>query len=680
MYVDDIVFEEIPECGTPVKVKVAGVEENAAYVSWKSNSYENRVRIFKTAIPDSIIDTYSKFVLDTVVRGQSAKIVGLQPATTYYAYVSAMCGEHPWSTEHCAFKTACAPLEITRENPYFENFDSYTSGSGNHADCWNSFYLGKTGDAALFPSVNASAKYGSRGNGYSWNNTSTGADSTQRATATLPQMPQDVQGMSLSFMYRSATKTATPGRLLVGIASDVSSIEDVLATQVIVDTLVFPENDNETWNQYVLPLDNATAGGGKYIVLAVYYEKGVSTAGLYVDNVQIGYSTENPDAGVNAPKFLSVPAVSFTEATVKITPADEVEGVRYQVALVDEKREGYILQLEDLTEYATLITMDTLYQLTDLQESTKYTLYARAFSGDKMSAWMGPTTFFTRKSTISAGETFRWGFERAEKLTRIGTTSNLIPVSLYTGNIAGSTTGTWPKCIINTDKLTYVLKGDYALQMSSTAVADSAYIALPVIENASDRQLSLNIRAGYTGLGYDKKGVGYDSICTIYPKARLYVGTIDVEDSITSFTPLMYFRPTELQVGDRPSKANNYLFDHVVVSLPDLTGKRLAVLMPEVATLHVDEMAIEPKAGYNTPSMPAVVPADETATMVWDKRGNEKWNVYVYNYKCDFLTAHRDSLVFFAENVADTTITITGLKENTRYYAFVQVAGYQNAY
>ena len=122
LFLDDFLFEEIASCLEPTNVQYADVTTTGATISWNAGGEEEAWDIYVTDdyedVPDeSTTPTYANIDTDT-----SYALASLNPATTYYVYVRAICGEDEtsiWSSP-VTFDTKCEGMSL----PYTEGFEN----------------------------------------------------------------------------------------------------------------------------------------------------------------------------------------------------------------------------------------------------------------------------------------------------------------------------------------------------------------------------------------------------------------------------------------------------------------------------------------------------------------------------------------------------------------------------
>ncbi len=127
-FIDDFVYENIPECTEPLYPEVLYEYYDAVDVTWE---------VHKNSSPQSWQVQYGSSGFEigtgTTVEAMSStfKIENLQDNTDYDFYVRSYCGNFysEWSVKQ-EFTTKCSGFEVG----YFENFDSQESGFV--ASCW----------------------------------------------------------------------------------------------------------------------------------------------------------------------------------------------------------------------------------------------------------------------------------------------------------------------------------------------------------------------------------------------------------------------------------------------------------------------------------------------------------------------------------------------------------------
>lgn len=138
-FIDNFIVEAIPACAKPTSISVNAAEttSQSIEINWvesvsaPANGYAYYYSTENTAPDDSEAGN------GTVGAGvTTATISGLDPQTTYYFWVRALCGPgvtSEWSLTSASAKTLCAPYT---DLPWTENFDSVATGTNVFPDCW----------------------------------------------------------------------------------------------------------------------------------------------------------------------------------------------------------------------------------------------------------------------------------------------------------------------------------------------------------------------------------------------------------------------------------------------------------------------------------------------------------------------------------------------------------------
>lgn len=159
IYIDNITVQNIPSCFEPTAVTSSNVTVNSAAIGWTApssvpaNGYEVYYNTTNTAPDATTVLNAANSVTSATV---SAPLSGLQPSTTYYAWVRSSCSASDksiWSAASTQFTTLCVPITTL---PWSENFDSMAAiGSAIIPNCWKQT-PGGSSSTYSFTSANAS--------------------------------------------------------------------------------------------------------------------------------------------------------------------------------------------------------------------------------------------------------------------------------------------------------------------------------------------------------------------------------------------------------------------------------------------------------------------------------------------------------------------------------------------
>ena len=123
-FVDDVIVEEVPECGFPTALAVSQVTSTSATLSWNGN-VDSYNLYYKTSV-----DTGWIIITNVVLEEGSYILDDLTPATDYLWYVESVCddGSTVQSMTTATFTTECAVVTA----PFSQNFDAASS----LPNCW----------------------------------------------------------------------------------------------------------------------------------------------------------------------------------------------------------------------------------------------------------------------------------------------------------------------------------------------------------------------------------------------------------------------------------------------------------------------------------------------------------------------------------------------------------------
>ncbi|MBQ8101025.1 MAG: T9SS type A sorting domain-containing protein [Paludibacteraceae bacterium] len=667
VYVDDIQFTLIPECTEPIHLKASDVTEGSAVLTWQSELPTVRVMIATESLEEGARMSYMNYVVNEVVNGSRLEVKKLNPNTYYYVYIMSECGgKQYWGQSQCTFMTACGAAQ---QLPYYENFDNYTPPTSNNnmkPNCWITYYnnLAQTSTSTRYPQISAAAKYGDTGNGFYFYATKNSVKTEAlRATGVSPAIAGDISKTMISFRYRNMQATNTnPAMLLVALTKDNSSIANIYkeGNFFVVDTIrMEAAADGTVWYEYRKEL-SAFSGENMYIVLSALNET--------VDGIQYYNPTYIDDFAVE-----EIPTC-FTPANLSVTDIRPESAVLHFDAYRAEDKQWDVAVVESGSFDVVPVTYDTTdVVLTNLKPLTSYNVLVRTHcAADDQSAYV--QTAFTTLDKITADRFF--GFENDEEAVRTPGASGdyyKISRSLTVGSFDANGNPVVSDAYNPYNAAGYQRTGERALQLRNAGSYRNAYVLLPEISDAASKQIRFDMRAVMS------EAATIDETATA-PFAVLEVGVVPAYGDAADFTTLAAFKASAYTAGEAVTEAKNLLFDQVVLQLPDLTGKQLALRLatPE-AFIYVDNLYVEAAKGYTTPVIKGnSVITPTTLTFEWEAKADTKWNVYLTD-NADVFPFDAASAVKKVEATDKTSVTFEGLTPDKQYYAFLQVAGQTDA-
>jgi hypothetical protein len=138
VYIDNVIYEPIPNCEEPSNVQVTNILPNTADVDWDAPT--SGTPPLSYSVYYSTSDTIPSLTASPMISGllgTSVALSGLTPATTYYVFVRSICSatdSSSWSFKK-SFTSACIPVTTL---PWSENFEGLsTVGASIVPSCWN---------------------------------------------------------------------------------------------------------------------------------------------------------------------------------------------------------------------------------------------------------------------------------------------------------------------------------------------------------------------------------------------------------------------------------------------------------------------------------------------------------------------------------------------------------------
>lgn len=671
LFIDDIRVEAASACPKPMFVQATEVTPNTAKLSWTKTGSETEWNlVFSTkplADPEDIEPDVAKGEFAGSISTNPYTINGLQPNTTYYAYLQAGCGSSEW-TSAVEFKTA---REVTY--PYSEHFDRmdpelYTNNTaaipsgwvfddrGNNPSYANYYDKQNTSDSYrpyVTTAQNNEATAYVKASLFLRGTSGTTATSTNYTSiAIAPAMPKPVNTMMVSFWAMAKNGNQT---LKVGVANtqtnDLPQGQQLGAniTEVGEATIIKDE-----WKQYKVLLTGYT-GTGRYI--AFYLKPGISTPNVYIDDIEID---EAPDC--NAVSTVTAEATGIDKATVEWTDASSSTSWIVKVSSTEidpASAEGDIVAAQTLNAKT--------YNITGLAMGQTYYIYVSPTCGDM---WKSTTV------TTLVGLQVPYYNDFTSENTGANATrgpKNWTMGYTYT-DAPGATSSYWPH--VNTTAWTNapadVVKNCVYFNNSTSASAQFPYAIMPELLNGNVKDVKLAFYA-YWNNAKPSSPNNYACVNDVY-YGVLKIGVVNSPSDINKTNK--FSKVTEIAaVRCKEPKAAQYF----VVDMSSYAGSgKYIVFYQDTAKnnyMMIDNLSVLDKNAPLPPAAVADVAASEitktTATITWTEKGEAtQWNVRVFSAAQDDPSAGEP--VFSTTVNTTPSAAITGLTHSTQYYVYVQ--------
>ena len=394
--VDNIELKD-PSCIDPYDMNQIVAEESAFEVSWKGRSatgqWQIKVLTTDAALSNNRIGAYptsAVVVNDSIINGDTLRLEGLEPTTTYYIFVRALCGDSLWTKGSAT--TECLRLDPSLPNK--ETFESYPAGGSSSYDnyrdyqapCWTSGNMYSSYPSAEFmPYIYNSAPYATSGTKsyrlhadeeYSWWSTSPIQGPAYLIT---PRIKCDsLNDLVLTFSCVSHTTSYLSRSLIIGAVTNPNDMKTFVALDSIVCTtspatytIDFSDRAN---------LLNVIPKSARYLAWRTPYDE---AAMLFIDDVSI--------TRMSCP--IAKPSISaLTENSVRVNSGIREDDTQWVLLITtsrissdDLNREGYVIPAEQIVYLDTIDTRSVM--VAGLENRTDYYLAAASLCDSVASLW-----------------------------------------------------------------------------------------------------------------------------------------------------------------------------------------------------------------------------------------------------------------------------------------------------
>lgn len=307
----------------------------------------------------------------TLLEDQPANVTltGLSPDTEYDVYARSICedGEGTWS-DYVRFRTKCAAVDVTEEDPFTEGFEAGALG------CWTAVQELAMANAWMIgygDGYNQSAHTGDYfvklGGSY---------DEARESDLYYPVNLTAGEQYEFECYYSASEKTTLSIALCNGVGDD--------APEIIRTVQLTPQDmggqgrpsQYQRMNFVFLPLNTAS-----YIRLKGTVGDGMTGVyGIYVDDIRISpIECEYPDSST----------LNFTQLTdvSALMEWSDVGAESYNVKISTKEIDP---NSETADIYNGASNGGNSHNATGLSEATQYYVYVQSVCGETSSAWVGP--------------------------------------------------------------------------------------------------------------------------------------------------------------------------------------------------------------------------------------------------------------------------------------------------
>ncbi len=362
-YINDIRYQELPSCFSPLNISFENITASSVDVSWQvpsvtpSNGYEYYYATENTE------PTEETEALGTS-NATNVSIAGLESTTRYYFWMRSVCSDSDksaWS-EVTDFKTLCSSytVELT------ENFDAYTFGQ--MADCWTTQLI----NTGLFSNIQIDhSESFSVPNSVRMDNSVDVLGNYYLISPALSDL-NNTKEVSFQINRKVLLESSTDKfyTMEVGVMTDAS---DVSTYQMLQDITQVIEVD--TWTE-VSVNTTAYAGGEGHLVVKWSPHEGGAHNRFFIDDFRY---VEAEEVACAVPSGIMATDLTSTTATLSWAAPLEAPAGGFEYV--------YSVNNTTPTENGTA-TNETSVSLSDLEAETQYFVWVRSVcSDDEKSDW-----------------------------------------------------------------------------------------------------------------------------------------------------------------------------------------------------------------------------------------------------------------------------------------------------
>lgn len=634
VYIDDIVIEEIPDCAIPYGIYTQDISENSATISWKAgNNKHSEWKYYLTTSELNIssatflADLEAAKVKDGIVTTTSSVITGLSANTGYYFYVASTCGENVFYPKAYKFTTLCEIESI----PYFEDFNSYTTGSGPYnpfPPCW--YRQSNSSYSTLYPYCTTVSGFADMGRALYFYS----QDSTYNL-AVMPEFDVDIRTLRARFnAIRTSSTSKYDYKLYVGIMSNPSDT----STFVIMDTIRLQEEKviyekRVSFSKYT--------GTGKYIA---FLSKGLSS--MNIDDLHI-----EEDIDCDIPLLLKMQNRNDTTFTVNWSKSGNTEWeIIYGLKGFDKNGNDYVKKE---------IVNDSVYIAKDgVLPNTDYDIYVRTVCTDvTSSAWTNVLSITTLQTAVDipyyvnfedVNENNQWTFLN-------GNSNN----KWVFGDSTATTEGG--------HSLYLSANGGGTYEFAPYAINDHPFVYRRINLPEGKYDFSFKWKSSGDALNYFLIGMLIPDTFVLIPNNSNNITYsfsrpkewIDLTGNLSAKTDWTESRDT-LIVSKEIAGTYNLVFYWK-------SGSNMGNLPPAI-----DDLAVV-KTACTTPERFRVIDATKnTATFEWLSYNTESWKIKIFDRAMAPADIKNQTGNIKDTVVTDMPVTIAGLPIGTKLYAYIQ--------
>lgn len=392
VYVDNVRFDKVGECASPVNLTVSEATGSSVTVNWRGGTAPYDVLYADHLLSDEQLAVAAGTMIEDVAATQ-VEITALVPNTDYYVYARSTCEGAQWSAP-AIVATSCGEAYTL---PFRDDFDrNQFTGTGYNPACWTTYYSYE-GHEKDYPYLNTAGYQDKAIYMYAYN-------ASRQSYAVLPKL--DVEDLTRCYIsFRTRTNVADCYRgVVVGLVNDVSTPDTIIKSFYPIDTVTISSTEYE---KYIVLLQAPASYNEtpKYVAFRSIYELNTKldgttkqAGGYYLDNIEVD-------------KYMPVPRPAMID--INLITDTEIGGVFAELGTATAWQGLCVVSGSDITGVTPQSLTDKKFNFTGLTPATDYDIYLRSTSTEANSPWSNPITVTTTQVPPTTSS-YSTGFEAAD--------------------------------------------------------------------------------------------------------------------------------------------------------------------------------------------------------------------------------------------------------------------------
>lgn len=650
--IDDIKISLLPQCRKVSGVSAKAVDDDMEISFTDNGAPAYDVMVTSKRVKPDTVQTTRFIVFRDTITADSVLVSGLAPTTTYYAYVHPVCEEQEedvdWSDNY-SFMTPCGAVLVTRDEPWTDNFESYSEGNFDGM-CWKNRHTS-----------------GSSTSVFKISTSSNGNNSTHQLQ--LPDM--QVGNITLLTTPQFDIDEANAYTFALDVYRSHSSYNDSPAEGIRLFASLSDTVDASAVELAYIPREYAASGtnvgaettSGWYTYEFVIPVAGSKVSILVQGESQYGTSTYMDNFIVSKmPTCHNMGAVSLQSATANSATLrfDATNAPQYQVVVATKSINPVKANLSSDTIVYNQLVSTTTPLVSGLNGNSRYYVYVRGFcGGDDYSTWSEEFVFKTLCTAISVED---FGLETfddegsADCWTFGFTTPGSSKNNAYAKRDRTQSYGAYIK-------LSKESVGTKNAANVDTVYSDGAYAISPELDVEDIRAYQVSFDAAtisQAATNYKRLNVGI----LVDPNdmsGNVIIKTIDLDYAADSTELKTYAVSFANYEGDYLGEYGRF----IIFQLNE------PVLHDSTNFVLIDNVQFEPVATCEQ----VIETAVDSVSGTWAAISWENTQALEYEVMLAQINSRRPDTIsapLFADTLAATHATFTDLTGNTVYYAYVR--------